>query len=218
MALIELKEISLHLEGKPILDKLSLFVEEKSKVAVKGPSGAGKTALLKVVLGVFKPREGQVTIDGLLLRPENFDALRRRISFIPQHVSVFEDQTLKEYIERPFGFKNNRAERPSRQALEQALSSLNLPEELLEQSMYKLSGGERQRAAIARALLLGRTLMLVDEPTSAIDDQNTDKVSDAILGNDELTVLSISHDDRWLSRCDFVLTLEDGRIAAPASE
>ena len=91
------------------------------------------------------------------------------------------------------------------------LTRLQLPASILEQSSHRVSGGEKQRIALARGLLLGKTVYLLDEVTSALDQISKQAVF-AIFTDPTLTVLSVAHDPDWIANCDLVLTLDAGRL------
>ena len=111
----------------------------------------------------------------------------------------------------PFQFKAHREHQPTKAQLLEVLQRLQLPVSILNQESSRISGGEKQRIALARGLLLGKTLYLLDEVTSALDAQSKQAVFD-VFSDPQLTVLSVAHDPEWLERSDIIFTLEAGRL------
>lgn len=111
----------------------------------------------------------------------------------------------------PFQFKAHRGQCPTETQLQDVLQRLQLPADIVEHASSKISGGEKQRIALARGLLLGKKLYLLDEVTSALDAESKQAVFD-VFAEPELTVLSVSHDPEWLARCDVVFALDAGHL------
>jgi putative ABC transport system ATP-binding protein len=111
----------------------------------------------------------------------------------------------------PFQFTAHRNHRPTETQLVKTLQRLHLPTDILNQECNRISGGEKQRIALARGLLLGNKLYLLDEVTSALDAESKQAVSD-IFSDPHLTVLSVTHDPEWMQRCDTIFELEAGRL------
>ena len=111
----------------------------------------------------------------------------------------------------PFKFKAHREAYPSDSQLIEALHRLKLDPSIFKQECSRISGGEKQRIALARGLLLGKSLYLLDEVTSALDIESKSAVFE-VFSDPQLTVLSIAHDSDWLKRCSTILELDAGQL------
>lgn len=120
-------------------------------------------------------------------------------------------ESVREALLLPFQFKSHRDHKPAEARLREVLERLRLPEDILSRNSNRISGGEKQRIALARGLLLGKRLYLLDEVTSALDEESKRAVFD-VFSDPSLTVLSVAHDPEWLERCDIVFELDAGRL------
>ena len=208
--MIRLENVTVEHRGKTILDHVNMQVHEGEKVAVVGPSGAGKSSLLLTVAGAQCPTSGRVIFDGEAMSPGNVDRIRRAIAFVGQE-PVLGQGTVAEAILMPFSFRNNSGNRPSDQTVHDVLRRLRLDPGILTKPAAVISGGEKQRVAVARALLLDKRVFLMDEVTSALDDDSKVAVLD-LLARSSFTVVSVSHDADWIRRCERTITMDTGRI------
>jgi putative ABC transport system ATP-binding protein len=120
-------------------------------------------------------------------------------------------ENVKDALLLPFQFKAHREHQPTQQQLIDVLQRLQLPADILNQDSSRISGGEKQRIALARGLLLGKKVYLLDEVTSALDADSKQAVFD-VFSDPELTVLSVAHDPEWLQCCAIIFELEAGRL------
>jgi putative ABC transport system ATP-binding protein len=120
-------------------------------------------------------------------------------------------ENVRDALLLPFQFKTYRDHRPTEAQLIEVLHRLQLPVAILSQDSNRISGGEKQRIALARGLLLGKKLYLLDEVTSALDAESKQAVFD-VFSDPQLTVLSVAHDPEWLERCGIIFELEAGRL------
>lgn len=175
-----------------------------------GKSGAGKSSVLRTVLGLHTVKSGTVYFMENPLTPASVQALRRCAAYIGQEPVLGADN-VKQALLLPFQFKAHRDQHPTKAQIADVLQRLQLPETILNQDSSRVSGGEKQRIALARGLLLGKKLYLLDEVTSALDTESQQAVFD-VFSDPQLTVLSVAHDPLWVARCQVVFELNAGRL------
>lgn len=188
------------------------------QVALVGRSGAGKSTILDLLLGLIRPSAGEIRIDGISLTPERLPAWRRQIGYVPQHLFLF-DASLAENI--AFGVPENEIDyRRVEDAVSQAaLGPLmaRLPEGLgtkLGDRGIRLSGGERQRVGIARALYRRPRVLVLDEATSALDAETERNIlSELACLKGQITTIVVTHRQETLGDCDAVIRIAGGRNA-----
>ena len=199
------------------LDGFDLEVRPGEKLAVVGPSGAGKTTVFQLLLRFYDPAEGRITLDGVDLRDADPVSLRARIGLVPQEPVIFSGDAWENIR---YG-KPEASDEEVRNAA-QAAAALEflerLPEGLdtfLGERGVRLSGGQRQRVAIARAILRDPAVLLLDEATSALDAESERAVQQAL---DRLmagrTTLVIAHRLATVLKADRIVVIDQGRIVA----
>lgn len=200
--------------GKKILDRASLKVKRGDSIAIIGESGAGKTTLADILLGLYKPMLGSVFVDGQDIFV-NLKQWSQIISYVPQTVYLLDD-TIRENI--VFGYGEADDDKIW-DALEQAQLKdfvKNLPDGLntvVGESGVRFSGGQRQRIAIARALYSQPDIILFDEATSALDNDTEAAVMEAIDSlKGRKTLIIIAHRLSTIKNCSSVFEVKNGRI------
>jgi ATP-binding cassette, subfamily B, bacterial len=204
----------------PALDGFSLDVKAGERVALVGPSGAGKTTVFQLLLRFYDPQSGVVRVDGVDLRQSNPQAVRRRLAVVPQEPVIFAASVED----------NVRYGRPDATAVEiraacEAAYATEFIERLpqafatfLGERGVRLSGGQRQRLAIARAILADRPILLLDEATSALDAESERMVQRALERlMTRRTVLMIAHRLATVRHADRIAVMERGRVIAIGS-
>ena len=207
-SLIRFDHASVSVADKTLLSEISFSVSSGEKVVLCGKSGSGKSTVLKTLLGLLPVTGGQVYFQEHLLDTTTIQALRRCAAYIGQE-PVLGAETVREALLLPFQFKAHHKHPPSEDHIKTVLQQLHLPYAILKQNSQRISGGEKQRIALARGLLLGKNLYLLDEITSALDTESKQAVFEVFRGP-ALTVLSVAHDPDWIRHCDTVLQLENG--------
>jgi cobalamin transport system ATP-binding protein len=215
---IELKEVSVHFGGVPALRELSLEAETGSWVALIGPNGAGKTSALRALAGLV-PFEGEVVLGGRDARRLGRRELARLLAFVPQKPETPPELTVAEYVllgRTPYISYLGSERRGDRQAAARALRRLEL-DRFGGRRLGSLSGGELQRAVLARALAQEAPVLLLDEPTAALDLGRQQLVLELVdsLRDDGLTVVSTMHDLTLAGQyADRLVLLDGGAVAA----
>ena len=179
-----------------------------------GPSGAGKTSLLEAIAGFRRPAEGAIAIGGRIVsdaaRSRFVAARERRIGYVTQDDSLFPHLSVRSNVAYGLGRR-----RPSSPGFDDVVSLLSIGP-LLERRVGKLSGGERRRVALARAVLSGPDLLLLDEPLTGLDASLREQVLAAlrtIHSRVPVSTIYVAHNpEEILALCDEVLVLERGRI------
>ncbi|MBN1602637.1 MAG: ATP-binding cassette domain-containing protein [Chitinispirillaceae bacterium] len=208
--MIEFKDVAVQERGKTILHNVTFTVTEREKVIFYGKSGSGKTTILRTLMGGHSVSEGEIIFNGKKLDKHSLFSVRTSIAYIGQE-PVFSEGTVKEALLFPFNFKANAALIPSHSEQINILTKVGLPQQILESDVTGISGGEKQRVAVARALLLKKTVFCIDEVTSALDPFSAETIT-ALFSSKEFTILSVSHDPRWFSIADRFIKIESGTI------
>ena len=204
----------------PVIKEVNLSIAKNTAVAFVGPTGAGKTTLVDIILGLLTPQQGKLLIDGVLLDSCNIIKWQRNIGYVPQHIYLSDDTAACNIA---FGVPEGKIDWA---ALEQAAKIANihdfivneLPEgydTLVGERGIRLSGGQRQRIGIARALYYDPEVMVFDEATSALDGVTEEMVLGAMENAAKTkTLIIIAHRLTTVKTCDVVYMLDRGRIVA----
>jgi iron complex transport system ATP-binding protein len=216
---IELRGVSVDLDGRPVLHDLTLSVPSGARLGLIGPNGSGKTTLLRAVAGLVRHR-GDIRIGGDAPAALTRRELARRIAVVPQNPVVPAGATVGDYVlmgRTPYipylGTESSR----DLNIVASVLDQLDLAA-LAGRRLDSLSGGERQRAVLARALAQQAPVLLLDEPTTGLDvghQQQVLELVDGLRAALDLTVLSAMHDLTLAGQfADELVLLDGGRVAA----
>ena len=199
--------------GAPVLRGVSFHIAPGEAVGLIGANGAGKSTIMKLLLGLLPCSEGEIRVDGVRVEKKTLPQIRRTLGFVLQDSdsqmfmpTVYEDMM---FAPLNYGLSREKAE----QKVDAVLEQLHLTE-LKHRHNHKISGGEKRMAAIATILAMEPKAILMDEPSIALDPVNRRTVIHAV--NDmPMTKLIASHDlDMILDTCDRVLLLSGGQLAA----
>ena len=198
------------------LDNINLKIDDGEFVSIVGKSGSGKSTLISLMGGIDKADKGKVIVDEYetsVMTPYKIDKMRKdNISFVFQHFALIEEFSVYENIELPLdAFSLSSKEKKNR--IMQAMTSLGI-EKYKSKSPRVLSGGEKQRVAIARALVKKSKYLLADEPTGALDSENTKIIMNILkkLNSEGMTVIIVTHDNDVANSADRIIELQDGAI------
>ncbi|MBH3379522.1 ABC transporter ATP-binding protein [Pseudomonas asiatica] len=212
--MLNVDSIHSYYDKSHVLEGVSLKVEAGELVTLLGRNGAGKTTTLRSILGIVRPRQGQISFNGQqLVGREIFDIARLGIALVPEHHGIFRQLSVEENL-RIAGRKD------SRWQLEDVYSMFPRLKERRRNGGFALSGGEQQMLAIARALLNGPKLLILDEPTEGLAPVIVDELV-RILRRIKDEGLSILLVEQNLMVCDALAdrhyVLEQGRVAYQGS-
>jgi ABC-type lipoprotein export system ATPase subunit len=205
-------------DGKiAVLKGVSLEVKSGELLALCGTSGCGKSTLLSLIAGLEDCDRGEVRIDGRVWQSEREKValLRREVGFVFQLHHLMPDLTLEENCLVPvIAVGGSMAAAKVRM---RELAEMTGVAHRLDRSVRELSGGERQRGALVRALMNDPRILLADEPTGALDEENREIVFQLLLDlvrKGGKTLVMATHDKEMAQRCDRVLQMRDGRIVS----
>lgn len=224
--MIELKEVSKRFGDTIVLDGLDFTVQDGETVALLGPSGVGKSVLLKHINGLIHPDSGQVFVDGEsvpALKRRELSRLRSRVGYVFQYGALFDSQTVYDNVK--LGITDETASADDAfcdKRVMECLGLVNLTPDTAEKYPSELSGGMKKRVGIARAIAGQPTYLLYDEPTSGLDPVNADIIDSLVEKlRDELGVTSVvvTHDVRSAFQiANRVALLHNGKIRAQGTQ
>lgn len=223
--MIEFKNLKKSFGDHVVLSGVDLLVPEGETLALLGPSGTGKSVLLKHAIGLLEPDEGDVFVDGVSIvnaTAEELGRVRRTVGYVFQNAALFDSLTVAENLflaQNSEGGKRSHAE--CREEAKELLARVNMKEAVLDKFPAELSGGMRKRVGVARAIASKPSYLLWDEPTTGLDPVNADNIDELIMEvSKELGVTSIvvTHDlDTAFEVGDRIALLYDGKVRASAS-
>lgn len=198
-----------------VLSHINVTIPKNKSVAFIGPSGAGKTTMVDLILGVLHPEKGKITVDGMDIK-ESYRGWHDKIGYIPQTIYMLDD-TIRNNI--AFGQAEGINDEDIWEALRQAqldefVKSLDEGlDTMIGEAGVRLSGGQRQRIGIARALYRKPEVLVLDEATSALDTETEAAVMEAINNlQGKMTMLIIAHRLSTIENCDIVYQVENGGV------
>lgn len=198
--MIKFENVNLSFDELIICENLNFLVKEGDSLCLSGPSGKGKSSLLKLILGIIKPISGKIFIDGKELNPDHIAEIRQKIMWLPQniHLPVNSGRELTELLE----FKPKNLE-----LYHLYLDQLGISKNGKEKLFTEVSGGQKQRMVMAACLSLDKPILLLDEPVSALDDDSIDLFIDVMNGLKGKTIVSTSHNKKWMDHCSSIIKL-----------
>jgi ATP-binding cassette, subfamily B, bacterial PglK len=218
-SMLSCEDVSFGYEGGPplALEKVSFTIDRGQSIGIVGPTGAGKSTLVDVLLGLLPPTTGRVLIDGEPLEGRE-RAWQRQIGYVSQNVYLLDDSLRRNIA---FGIADGAVDEARLAAavtqarLDEVVASLPARlDTVVGENGVRLSGGQRQRVAIARALYNDPPVLFFDEATAALDNQTEREVTEAIANvHGTRTVIAIAHRLSTVKHCDRLIYLRDGRLA-----
>ncbi|GEN49631.1 ABC transporter ATP-binding protein [Alkalibacterium pelagium] len=208
---LEISNISFKTDSQSILESISFSVEKGERVTITGPSGGGKSTLLKIIGNIINPTDGKVLFHGENIQETDPLKYRQKVSYFFQNASLF-DQTVRDNLSFPYDIRD---EEFNEEKARDMLERVSLSRSYLDKPVNGLSGGEKQRVALIRNMMYLPEVLLLDEVTSSLDAENKEiihKILNTLNKESGLTTLSVTHDENEISQADRVITIIDGRL------
>jgi len=197
--MIYIRNLSKSFGNHKVLDNITCHIERNKTTVFVGPSGVGKSVLLKLMVGLLTPDEGEVIVDGkniAKISQKELYELRKKFGMLFQDGALFDSMTVAENVAFPLRHHTDKSEEEIREIVERKLRQVGLPR-IGDKMPSELSGGMRKRVGLARALALDPEIVFFDEPTSGLDPVMAAAVDDLIRRTQEelgITFVVISHD------------------------
>ena len=201
---------------KSIINNINFSIEKKDTIGIIGLSGSGKTTLIDIILGLLKPQEGEISLNGKKIN-DHMDVWQKQVAYLPQQVFIIDD-SLRNNIAlgvHPLEINEERIhEALERSRLKEVVEQLSKGlDTRLGENGISLSGGQRQRVSLARAIYHGKKVMIMDEATSALDEATEKEVANEIRSlKGDVTMIIIAHRYNTLKYCDRIYRLDKGSI------
>jgi len=217
---IELRGVKKRFGAQVVLDGVDFDVNEGETVALLGPSGTGKSVLLKHIIGLLKPDHGTITVDGknvAQLKRKELVAYRQNIGYVFQNGALFDSMDVFENVRLGIVDESKFKDLEYAKArVAECIRLVNLQPEVIKKFPSELSGGMKKRVGIARAIAGNPKYLLYDEPTSGLDPVNADVIDALVQRLDEeigVTSVMVTHDVRGAFRvADRLALLSEGKI------
>lgn len=210
MDLFELKNVDLSQGGKSILMKISFSVSEGERLNLVGPSGSGKSSILKLLAGLHSVSQGQILYRGRDLSTLDMPSYRQEVSYCFQQPVLF-GMTVEDNLRFPYVIRQK--EFDEMKAIS-ALESVKLSKSFLSKKITELSGGEKQRVALIRNLLFEPKVLLLDEVTAGLDTDTKDTVHQLLnrYHAGGKTLIEVTHDPSELEVAQRIVKIEGGQV------
>ncbi|WP_010664281.1 ABC transporter ATP-binding protein [Marinilabilia salmonicolor] len=197
--MISFEKVSLTYPTGTIFENLTFSVQAGSKVCITGHSGTGKSSVLKIIQGYVKPQNGIVRVGGMKLGVDTVKDIRSKMAYVPQNINL--PVSNGDELTRMLNVASKRKD------IELLMGQLGLEKEMFVRPFDEMSGGQKQRVVIAVCLSLDRDIVLLDEPTSSLDDEAILKLLKVVSGLKDKTVVSASHNQAWMKSVDELVAL-----------
>ncbi len=219
---LELRKLSKHYGKLQVLNQVSLIREDVKALVFIGPSGGGKTTLLRLIAGLERPDEGQILINGKGIDFSCETSLRehrKRVGMVFQAYNLFPHLSVLDNISLPLVKVHKRPEKEAREEALVLMERFHLADQAYKRPS-QLSGGQKQRIAICRAVAIQPEVLLLDEPTSALDPEYTSEVLDLIseVRDEGMRLILVTHEMGFAHQAaDYILFIGDGGLVAQGS-
>ena len=210
MSLLQIKQLNYQVGEQKILSDIYFSLEQGDWLTLSGPSGSGKSSLLKIIASLLSPTTGEIYFEGKEQKTYDPMKYRQQVSYCFQNPTLF-GTDVKENLAFPFLVRN----RPfNQEQVEAALKQVALEANFLEKKVTALSGGERQRVALLRNLLFLPKILLLDEVTVGLDWENKELIQNLLTSVHQqgVALLQITHDESELAQAKKTIILKEGKL------
>ncbi len=218
--MIQVRDIRKSFDGQPVLKGINLDIPDNATAVILGPSGQGKTVFIKTLVRLIHPDSGSIHYDGediLRMHAKEWQHFQNNIAFVFQNSALFDFLDVQENLNLFLQMHKSMTARQCQQEVARAINFVGLDEDVLDKFPEELSGGMRKRVAIARAMIKRPKYIFYDEPTTGLDQNNAEKVSELInMLKHEISATSIivTHDIKLMRDVsDQVALLREGTIS-----
>lgn len=211
MSLIELKNISLEDHQQAILQNVSFSIKSGQHTSISGPSGSGKSTILRLMALLLEPSEGEIFYQGQDIAQLESTEYRREVSYSYQSPQLF-GHTVEDNLAFPAKIRQHEFDESRAKAL---LADVGLNYIDLDKAVDDLSGGEKQRVALIRNLMYPPKVLLLDEVTSGLDDENSERIWDWLLKRatqEEVTLVWVSHNEKEQQLASQQIQIRHGKL------
>lgn len=208
--ILSLKNVGYCVKDKDIISNFSLDIATGAFLTIVGPSGGGKSTLLKLLANLISPTSGEIDFKDKNINAYSPTNYRRQVSYCFQQPSLF-GETVKDNLEFPFKI---RKQTPDQSKMEQVLESVDLKPDFLNKNITELSGGEKQRVALIRNLLFKPEVLLLDEITTGLDNDSKEIVRRLIqnVHKDNTTIIQVTHDNDEIHQAGQIIKVAEGKL------
>ena len=213
MSLIEVKNLYFRYNSTDrAVNGVDLDIEKGEFVCILGHNGSGKSTLAKLLVGLLEARKGSIKIDGIELKEESVDEIRKKIGIVFQNPdNQFVGITVKDDI--AFGLENRKVPKQEMEELIEKYSTMVRMNEFLDRNPEDLSGGEKQRVAIAGILAINPEIIIFDEATAMLDPKGVSEVMEVVNSlKSKKTIISITHNLNEAIMADKVIVMNEGKV------
>lgn len=211
MSLLEINSLSFEIADKKILEDIQFTIEEGEFLSITGPSGSGKSTLLKIIATILSKTSGEILYNGKSIDSYEPTEYRKEVSYCFQSPVLF-GETVQDNLAFPYVIRQMEFDEVKAVAY---LKTVGLPEDYLNKPITSLSGGEKQRIALIRNVLFPPKILLLDEVTSALDEENRQIIwrwLHDLRQKTEMTILMISHNEEEASLADKQIHIVAGKL------
>ena len=197
--MIELKNIELSFSDNKIFENFSLKINKNENICLSGKSGKGKSTLLKLIQGYVIPNEGEIIIKDISLNTNTINQIRETIIWIPQNINLPVSNGLELMELLDISSKH--------ETVLNFIERLDLETDIISKDFSKISGGQKQRIIVAICLSIDKEIILMDEPTSSLDENSICLLIKLINSLENKTIISASHNQTWLNNANKIINL-----------
>ncbi|WP_422392228.1 ABC transporter ATP-binding protein [Niallia oryzisoli] len=216
-AAVEFVNISKFFDDRCVVKNLNVTFPKEKITTIIGPSGCGKSTTLKMINRLIEPNEGKILIDGMDISQMDSVNLRRNIGYVIQQIGLFPLMTIEENISLVLRLKGAKKDEKMRDRVTELLHLIGLePEQYRNRYPHEMSGGQQQRIGVARALCADPSIILMDEPFSALDPISRIQLQDELISLQKKlkkTIIFVTHDmEEALKISNQIILLNDGEL------